>query len=388
MQKITSDIYYIGYNNPKADLFESQFPLENGMAYNSYLIVDEKVAIIDAVEIDGKDVWFQKIEEVLGKRTPDYLVVEHMEPDHSGSILEFVKKYPSAKIVTNQKSLTLLNQFFDYDFNEKVLLIKEKEELSLGKHTLVFYFAPMVHWPEVFMTYEKYSKTFFSADGFGKFGVIDTKDNWIDEARRYYVGIVAKYGFQVQSLLKKIKDLEIKRICALHGPILEKDLAKYINIYDMWSRYESENKEGVFIAYTSVYGNTEQAVFKLKEELHQLGVKDVLIKDLARTEMSENLAHAFRYEKIVLATTTYNNSIFPPMHDFLTRFGEHALQNKTIGIIENGSWAPQVLNIIKEKLNTCKNIDFIEQYVCIKSGLKANNFEEIKALAAALEKRN
>lgn len=386
MKKITSDIYYIGYNNENADLFESQFPLKNGMSYNSYLILDEKIAIIDSVELDGKDVWFKSIEEILKERKPDYLIVEHMEPDHSGAILEFVYKYPEAKIVTNQKSLNLLNQFFDFNFDDKVILVQEHDKLSLGKHSLTFFFAPMVHWPEVLMMYEKHSKTFFSADAFGKFGVIDAKDNWIDEARRYYVGIVAKYGMQVQNLLKKISHLEIERICSLHGPVLDKDLGKYISLYDLWSKFESENKEGIFIAYTSVYENTKEAVIKLKEELNSLGVEDVLIKDLSRTEMSENVAQAYRYRKVVLASTTYNNGIFPIMHDFLIRLSEHGFQNKVVGIIENGSWAPQVEKITKNILTSCKNVKFIEQYVRVKSGLKKQNLKEIRELALALRK--
>lgn len=386
MKKITSGIYYIGYNNENADLFESQFSLKSGMSYNSYLILDEKIAIIDSVELDGKEVWFKAIEEVLKDRKPDYLIVEHMEPDHSGAILEFVRKYPEAKIVTNQKSLNLLNQFFDFNFDDKVVLVQERDELSLGKHSLTFFFAPMVHWPEVLMMYEKHSKTFFSADAFGKFGIFDAKDNWIDEARRYYVGIVAKYGVQVQNLLKKISHLEIERICSLHGPILDKNLDKYIGIYDLWSKFESENTKGVFIAYTSVYGNTESAVMKLKDELNYLGIEDVLVKDLARTEMSENIAQAYRYHKVVLASTTYNNSIFPVMHDFLIRLSEHGFQNKVVGIIENGSWAPQVEKIIKNALGSCKNIKFIEQYVRVKSSLKSQNLEEIRELALALRK--
>lgn len=386
MNKITPDIYYVGYSNKNADLFESQFPLSNGMAYNSYLILDEKIALIDSVELAGKDVWFSNIEEVLKSRSPDYLVVEHMEPDHSGSILEFIKKYPTAKIITNQKSLLLLNQFFDYNFNDKVILIQEGDKISLGKHSLEFFFAPMVHWPEVFMTYERYSKTFFSADGFGKFGVFDADDNWIDEARRYYVGIISKFGPQVQNLLKKIEHLEIKRICSLHGPILDKNLEKYLALYDKWSKFESENNDGVLIAYTSIYGNTEKAALLLEKELRALGIKDILIRDLSRSEKYENIAQAFRYKKIVLATTTYSNSIFPAMYDFLHGLVEHAWQNKVIGIIENGSWAPQVEKIIKNILTPCKNMKIIEKCVHIKSGIKDNNIEEIKILAEILRK--
>ncbi|MFA7192977.1 MAG: flavodoxin domain-containing protein [Bacilli bacterium] len=386
MKRITPDIYYIGYNDNKIDLFESQLPLSHGMAYNSYLILDEKIAIIDSVELPGKDVWFSSIKEILGNREPDYLVIEHMEPDHSGSILEFIKKYPSAKIITNQLSLMLLNQFFDYDFSDRVIVIKEKDKISLGKHSLEFYFAPMIHWPEVLMVYEEYSKTFFSADAFGKFGVIDTEDNWIDEARRYYFGIVAKYGIQVQNLLKKIQHLQIDRICSLHGPILDKDLGKYIALYDKWSKYESENTDGVFIAYTSVYGNTEKAVKLLEEELRAQGVKDVLSRDLSLTQIHENIAHAFRYKKIVLATTTYNTGIFPTMHYFLHGLIERNWQNKTIGIIENGSWVPQAEKEMKNFLSPCKNLKFVEKSVHIKSGIKDNNIDEIKALAEILRK--
>lgn len=386
MKEITRDIYYIGFNNKNADLFESQFKLSHGMSYNSYLIKDEKIAIIDAVEIDGKDVWFKSIEEILGGKSPDYLIVEHMEPDHSGSILEFIKKYPEAKIVTNQKSLTLLDQFFDYCFDDKVIIVKEFEKLELGKHTLNFVFAPMVHWPEVMMVYEEHSKTLFSADAFGKFGTTDTKDNWIDEARRYYFGIISKYGFQVQSFLKKICNYQIERICSLHGPVLDDDICEYIEIYNRWSSYRSEDENGVFIAYTSIYGNTKSAVILLKKELEHLGIKDIEIKDLARSDIYESLALAFKYKHIVLASTTYNNSIFPPMHDFLIRLVEHGLQDKTIGIIENGSWVPQVEKIIKTMLITCKNIKILEQCVHVKSGIKDINKDEIKALAEALRK--
>ncbi len=386
MKEITRDIYYIGFNNKNADLFESQFKLSHGMSYNSYLIKDEKIVIIDAVEIDGKDVWFKSIEEILGGKSPDYLIVEHMEPDHSGSILEFIKKYPEAKIVTNQKSLTLLDQFFDYCFDDKVIIVKEFEKLELGKHTLNFVFAPMVHWPEVMMVYEEHSKTLFSADAFGKFGTTDTKDNWIDEARRYYFGIISKYGFQVQSFLKKICNYQIERICSLHGPVLDDDICKYIEIYNRWSSYRSEDENGVFIAYTSIYGNTKSAVMLLKKELEHLGIKDIEIKDLARSDIYESLALAFKYKHIVLASTTYNNSIFPPMHDFLIRLVEHGLQDKTIGIIENGSWVPQVEKIIKTMLITCKNIKILEQCVHVKSGIKDINKDEIKALAEALRK--
>jgi flavorubredoxin len=385
MKKITDDIYYIGYNNIEAKLFENQFPLKHGMAYNSYLILDDKVAVIDSVEIDGKEIWFNNIEEVLKGRTPEYLIVEHVEPDHSGSILDFIKKYPTAKIITTKKALDLLNQFFDYDFNKKVILVNEKDTIDLGKHTLEFYLAPMVHWPEVMMVYDKYSKTFFSADAFGKFGVINADEHWLDEARRYYVSVVSKYGFQVQNILHKIENLDIKRICALHGPILDENLSKYINYYDKWSRYESENTDGVLIVCSSVYGNTKKAALKLKEKLIDKGVQEVLIKDLSSEDLSKVLSEAFKFKKIVLASTTYNNSIFPLMHDFLTRFVEHNIQNKTIGIIENGSWVPQVEKIIKNMLNTCKNIKFIEKYVSIKSSLKANNLDEIDSLAGALK---
>jgi len=386
MKEITRDIYYIGFDNENADLFESQFKLSHGMAFNSYLIKDDKIAIIDAVEIEGKDIWFKAIEEVLDGKSPDYLVIEHMEPDHSGSVLEFVKKYPHAKIVTNPKSLALLNQFFDYSFDEKVIVVKEYDKLVLGKHTLNFIFAPMVHWPEVMMVYEEHSKTLFSADAFGKFGTTNTKDNWIDEARRYYFGIISKYGFQVQSFLKKICDFKIERICSLHGPVLDDDVCKYIEIYDMWSQYKSEDEKGVFIAYTSIYGNTKSAVMLLKKELEHLGVKDVEIRDLSRSDIYESLALAFKYKKIVLASTTYNNSIFPPMHDFLIRLVEHGLQDKTIGVIENGSWVPQTEKIIKTMLIPCKNLQILEQCVHVKSGIKDINKEEIKALAEALRK--
>lgn len=375
------DIKYVGVDDLEIDLFEGQYPVENGMSYNSYLIIDKKIAVMDSVEIRFQDTWLKNIEDNLDGRTPDYLVVLHMEPDHSGNIENFIKKYPNAKIILNSKTYMLLNQFFDYDFEDKVIIVKDNETISLGNHSLKFFFAPMVHWPEVMMVYDEYAKALFSADGFGKFGSFAAKEDWLDEARRYYFGIIGKYGIQVSNIISKIYDLDIKTIYSLHGPILDKDISYYIEKYKLWASYEAEDKDGIFIAYTSIYGNTKEAVNKLAKRLNELGNNKVVVSDLARSDMSKNLENAFRYGKMVLATTTYNNELFPFMSDFITRIKEHGYQNREIFIIENGSWAPQVEKRIKEAFAQSKNVVICDHSVHIKSSVKQVNENEIEVLA-------
>ena len=381
--KVTDEIFYVGVNDREIDLFEGQYEVPNGMAYNSYIICDEKVAVLDTVDGKFSDEWFGNIVGIIGDKEPDYLIVHHMEPDHSANIAKFMDRYKSAKVVSNVKSFVMMNQFFGTDYSDRQIAVGEGDTLSLGKHELVFITAPMVHWPEVILSYDKHSKTLFSADGFGKFGTIDADEEWACEARRYYFGIVGKYGAQVQSVLKKASALEIDRICPLHGPILTDNLSYYLDLYNIWSSYEPE-EDGVVIAYTSVYGNTKKAVELLKAELEKQGCTKVTVSDLARCDMAEAVEDAFRYSKIVLATTTYNNSIFPFMQEFINHLTERNFQNRTVAVIENGTWAPVAEKTIKGMLEKSKNLRFTEAGVHIKSAVSDQNIAEIKALAAEL----
>ncbi|WP_295066816.1 FprA family A-type flavoprotein [Ruminococcus sp.] len=385
MNKITNDIYYIGVNDHQIDLFEGQYDVPNGMAYNSYIIVDDKTAVFDTVDGNFTDQWLGNIAEVLGDRKPDYLIVQHMEPDHSANIKNFLEKYPDATIVGNAKTFGMIENFFEGLNITNKLEVKEGEKLSLGKHELSFVFAPMVHWPEVMFTYDSTDKVLFSADAFGKFGALDADEDWACEARRYYFGIVGKYGMQVQGVLKKAAALDIQTICPLHGPVLKEDLGYYLGLYNTWSSYGVES-EGIFIAYTSVYGNTKKAAELLKEKLEAKGCPKVAIADLAREDMAESVEDAFRYGKLVIATTTYNADIFPFMKHFILDLTERNYQNRTIGIIENGSWAPLVAKTVKAMFEKSKNITFTDTTVSIKSAVKAANIAQIDALADELMK--
>ncbi len=380
---ITKDIHYVGVNDHDIDLFEGQYVVENGMAYNSYLITDEKIAIMDTVDARFTHEWLDNIQGILGDRHPDYLIVQHMEPDHSANILNFTKLYANTKIVATAKAFTMMQQFFGTDFKDKQIIVKDGDTLALGKHMLTFVTAPMVHWPEVMVTYDATDKVLFSADGFGKFGALDVEDDWACEARRYYVGIVGKYGAQVQQLLKKASLLDIQTICPLHGPILKENLSYYLNLYHIWSSYAVET-EGILIAYTSVYGNTKKAVELLSEKLKEKGCPKVVVTDLARCDMAEAVEDAFRYGKMVLATTTYNADIFPFMHTFICHLIERNYQNRTVGFIENGSWAPLAEKTMKKMLSSSKNLTFTENNVHILSALNADSTAEIDALAEEL----
>lgn len=380
---VTKDIFYVGVNDRNIDLFEGQYTVPNGMAYNSYVITDEKIAVTDTVDAAFCNEWLNNISEVLNGRKPDYLIVQHMEPDHSANIIDFMEKYPETTVVANTKAFDMMENFFDASVIKNRLVVKDGDTLCLGTHTLTFVFAPMVHWPEVMVTYDAHDKVLFSADAFGKFGALDTDEDWACEARRYYIGIVGKYGAQVQSLLKKAKALDIEKICPLHGPILTENLGYYINLYDIWSSYGVES-EGVMIAYTSVYGHTKKAAEMLAEKLKEAGCKKVVLSDLARTDMAEDVEDAFRYGKLVLATTTYNGEIFPFMKQFIDHLTERNFQNRTVGIIENGSWAPMAAKIIRQMLEKSKNINFTDTTVTIKSGIKEQNIEQIGALAQEL----
>lgn len=381
--EISNDIKYIGVNDREIDLFEGMYDVPNGMAYNSYVILDEKTAVMDTVDAHFGDEWLGNLEKVLGGKSPDYLVVQHMEPDHSANIKVFADKYPSAKIVASAKAFVMMGQFFGNDFADKQVVVGENDTLPLGKHTLTFVTAPMVHWPEVIMTYDDADKALFSADGFGKFGALDADEDWACEARRYYFGIVGKYGAQVQSVLKKAAGLEIEKILPLHGPLLLENLGYYLNLYNIWSSYSVES-EGVVIAYTSVYGNTKKAALLLEEKLKENSCPKVVVTDLARGDMSEAVEDAFRYGKLVLATTTYNAEIFPFMRDFILHLTERNFQNRTIGIIENGSWAPTAAKVIKGMFDKSKNISFTDTTVTIKSALNTESRAQIEALAKEL----
>ena len=380
---ITEDIKYIGVNDREIDLFEGQYIVPEGMAYNSYVILDEKIAVMDSVDANFTDEWLANIKNTIGDRTPDYLVVQHMEPDHSANIVNFVKAYPQAKIVSSARAFVMMKNFFGDDFADKQIVVGEGSTLSLGKHELNFVTAPMVHWPEVIVTYDSADKVLFSADGFGKFGALDADEDWACEARRYYFGIVGKYGAQVQALLKKASALDIQIICPLHGPVLSENLGYYLDLYNTWSSYGTET-EGVVIAYTSVYGNTRKAVMKLAEKLEENGCPKVAVNDLARCDMAEAVEDAFRYGKIVLATTTYNGDIFPFMKEFINHLTERNFSNKTVAFIENGSWAPLAAAKMKTMLEKSKNLSFAETSVKIVSALNEESTAQIDVLANEL----
>lgn len=383
MTEITNDIKYIGVNDHEIDLFEGQYIVPKGMAYNSYVILDEKIAVLDTVESGFGEQWVNNLAVALNGRKPDYLIVQHMEPDHSGNILTFTDMYPEAKIVASKQAFVMMKQFFGTDFPENQVIVGEGGALDLGRHKLKFIAAAMVHWPEVIMTYDETDKTLFSADAFGKFGALDIEDEWACEARRYYFGIVGKYGAQVQALLKKAAALQIERICPLHGPVLTENIGYYTNLYNIWSSYGVES-EGVFIAYTSVYGHTKSAAEELAEKLTEMGCPKVAISDLAREDTAEAVEDAFRYGKLVLATTTYNMDIFPQMREFIEHLTERNYQNRKVGIIENGTWSPAAAKIIKGMLADSKNIQFTDTIVTIKSAMTDENVSQLDALAREL----
>ncbi|MFR7663499.1 MAG: FprA family A-type flavoprotein [Coprococcus sp.] len=380
---ITDDIRYVGVNDHDIDLFEGQYVVENGMAYNSYVIMDEKIAVMDTVDGNFTDEWLKNIADVIGDRKPSYLIVQHMEPDHSANVANFLELYKDAKVVATAKAFVMMKQFFGTDYPERQIVVKEGDTLSLGAHTLTFVLAPMVHWPEVMVTYDSKDKVLFSADAFGKFGALDVDEDWACEARRYYFGIVGKYGVQAQALLKKAAGLDIQTICALHGPILKENLGYYLDLYNTWSSYGVES-EGVVIAYTSVYGNTKKAVELLADKLTALGCPKVTVTDLARDDMAEAVEDAFRYGKLVLATTTYNGDIFPFMKTFIEHLTERGYKNRTIGLIENGSWAPTAAKTMLKMFEGSKNLTFTDTTVTIKSAVNAENEAQIAALAEEL----
>ena len=380
---ITDDIRYVGVNDHNIDLFEGQYVVENGMAYNSYVIMDEQIAVMDTVDGNFTDEWLKNISDVIGDRKPSYLIVQHMEPDHSANIANFLDLYKDAKVVATAKAFVMMKQFFGTDYPERQIVVKEGDTLSLGTHTLTFVLAPMVHWPEVMVTYDSKDKVLFSADAFGKFGVLDVEEDWTCEARRYYFGIVGKYGVQAQALLKKAAGLDIQTICALHGPILKENLGYYLDLYNTWSSYGVES-EGVVIAYTSVYGNTKKAVELLANKLTALGCPKVTVTDLARDDMAEAVEDAFRYGKLVLATTTYNGDIFPFMKTFIEHLTERGYRNRTIGLIENGSWAPTAAKTMLKMFEGSKNLTFTDTTVTIKSAVNTENEAQIAALAEEL----
>lgn len=380
---VTEDIRYIGVNDHDVDLFEGQYTVENGMSYNSYVILDEKVAVMDTVDAHFGVEWLQNLETELNGRRPDYLVVQHMEPDHSANIAVFMETYPETQIVSSAKAFVMMQQFFGTDFPERKVVVGEGSTLKLGRHTLTFVTAPMVHWPEVIVTYDSTDKVLFSADGFGKFGALDVEEDWADEARRYYIGIVGKYGAQVQALLKKAAALDIAIICPLHGPVLNENLGYYLDKYNTWSSYAVED-EGVVIAYTSVYGHTKEAVEELAEKLNQRGCPNVVVADLARCDMAEAVADAFRYSKLVLATTTYNATIFPHMQSFIDHLTARNYQGRTVGMIENGAWAPMAAKVMKKMLETSKNLTYTDTTVTVKCALNDASRAQIDALADEL----
>lgn len=381
--EITKDIKYIGVNDHDIDLFEGHYIVENGMAYNSYVILDEKIAVMDTVDTHFTEEWLTNLKTALNGRKPDYLIVQHMEPDHSANIANFLKEYPKTVLVASMAAFNMMKQFFGTDYADKKMVVKEGDTLSLGKHTLSFVAAPMVHWPEVIVTYDACDKVLFSADAFGKFGALDAEEDWACEARRYYFGIVGKYGMQVQTLLKKAGNLDIQTICPLHGPILTENLEYYLNLYNIWSSYGVET-EGIMIAYTSVYGNTKKAVEILADRLREKGCPKVVIADLAREDMAECVEDAFRYGKLVLATTTYNTGVFPYMREFINSLTERNYQNRTIALMENGTWAPMAAKTMKAMLENSKDITFTENSVCIRSALNDESLAQIDALAEEL----
>lgn len=384
MNKIAEDTYYIGVNDHQIDLFEGQYIVPKGMAYNSYVIIDEKIAVFDTVDQHFKQDWLSHVKMVLQERLPDYLIIQHMEPDHSANILHFLEVFPQVTLVGNAKTFTMIHQFFPH-IQAKQWVVKENDTLELGKHTLQFIMAPMVHWPEVMVTYDEKNKILFSADGFGKFGALDVEEQWIDEARRYYIGIVGKYGVQVQNLLKKVSTLDVNMICPLHGPILKDNLVYYIHLYQIWSSYQAE-EEGILIAYNSVYGHTKEAVLYLEKELKDSGYQRVILRDLARSDMSEVVALAFQYSKLVLASLTYNGDVFPYMRTFIDALKERNYQKRMVAIIENGTWAPMVAKKIKENFANLKEIQYIDFVVTIPSAMQEENYHEIKMLAKELRK--
>ena len=381
--RISDDIKYVGVNDHDIDLFEGQYMVENGMAYNSYVILDEKIAVFDTVDASFGEEWLANVATVLNGRQPDYLIIQHMEPDHSANVMRFVESYPQTRIVASSKAFTMMKQFFGTDFSDSRLIAKEGDMLSLGKHELSFVAAPMVHWPEVIVTYDSFDKVLFSADAFGKFGALDVEEDWACEARRYYFGIVGKYGAQAQNLLKKASALDIQTICPLHGPVLSENLGYYLDLYNTWTTYGVES-EGVMIAYTSVYGNTKKAVELLAEKLKEKGCPKVTVNDLARCDMAEAVEDAFRYGKVVLATTTYNADVFPFMREFINTLAEHNWQNRTVGLMENGSWASTAAKVMGKMLEGCKNTTVVDPVVTIKSALSVENLEQIDALAAEM----
>ncbi|MFQ8851719.1 MAG: flavin reductase [Lachnospiraceae bacterium] len=381
--KITDTIKYVGVNDHKVDLFEGQYPVANGMAYNSYVILDEKIAVMDTVDANFTHEWLDNLEQVLDGRKPDYLIVQHMEPDHAANVANFLKVYPDTTVVANVKTFQMIYNFFRLTLEGQKLEVTNGGTLSLGNHQLTFVFAPMVHWPEVMVTYDSTDKVLFSADGFGKFGALDVEEDWDDEARRYFIGIVGKYGTQVQSLLKVAATLDIRIICPLHGPVLSEDLEHYIGLYDTWSSYTPE-EEGIVIAYTSVYGHTKKAVDLLADKLRSKGCPKVVVYDLARDDMSLALSDAFRYSKLILATTTYNASIYPFMHDYISRLVEHNFQNRTVGLIENGSWAPLAAKVMREMMAKCKKINWLDTTVKILSAINQDNQDQLEAMADEL----
>ena len=381
--KIGNDIYYVGVNDHQVDLFEGQYIVPNGMAYNSYVIMDEKIAVMDTVDQNFTDEWFAKLETELAGRTPDYIVVQHMEPDHSANLANFMEKYPTATVVATAAAFNMMKNFFGKDYADRRMMVKEGDTLSLGKHELTFVMAPMVHWPEVMMTYDSTDKVLFSADGFGKFGALDVEEDWACEARRYYIGIVGKFGAQVQALLKKAAGLDIQIICPLHGPVLTENLGYYIGLYDTWSSYGVET-DGVVIAYTSVYGHTKEAAELLAKKLTEKGCPKVAVNDLARCDMAEAVEDAFRYGKLVLATTTYNGDIFPFMREFINHLTERNFKNRTIGLIENGAWVPMAAKVMKGMFENSKNLTFTDTTVQIKAALNDASLAQIDALADEL----
>ena len=381
--RITDTIKYVGVNDHKVDLFEGQYPVANGMAYNSYVILDEKIAVMDTVDANFTHEWLDNLERVLDGRKPDYLIVQHMEPDHAANVANFLKVYPDTTVVANVKTFQMIYNFFGLTLEGQTLEVTNGGTLSLGNHQLTFVFAPMVHWPEVMVTYDSTDKVLFSADGFGKFGALDVEEDWDDEARRYFIGIVGKYGTQVQSLLKVAATLDIRIICPLHGPVLSEDLGHYIGLYDTWSSYTPE-EEGIVIAYTSVYGHTKKAVDLLADKLRSKGCPKVVVYDLARDDMSLALSDAFRYSKLILATTTYNASIYPFMHDYISRLVEHNFQNRTVGLIENGSWAPLAAKVMREMMAKCKKINWLDTTVKILSAINQDNQDQLEAMADEL----
>ena len=381
---ISNDIRYVGVNDHDIDLFEGQYPVPNGMAYNSYVILDEKVAVMDTVDTNFTEQWLANVDAALDGRTPDYLIVQHMEPDHSSNIAAFLSVYPNATVVGNARTLPMLKLYFPLISIENQLIVKDGDTLSLGKHRLTFVLAPMVHWPEVMLTYDAADKVLFSADAFGKFGALDVEEPWENEARRYYIGIVGKYGAQVQALLKKAAELDIEKICSLHGPVLTENLGHYLNLYDTWSAYRPE-EEGVLLAYTSIYGHTKEAVLKLQQQLQDNGCK-VELYDLARDDQHAAVAAAFRYDRMVLATTTYNGDIFPFMKEFIHHLTERGFKNRTVGLIENGSWAPQAARIMRKMLEESKDLNWLEPVVKINAALNTDSEAQLAALAEALLK--